>query len=154
MMPRTCPECSNELQQQRLASITGEDMGWRVRALEYPVFACPRGHVLRELYPDFNTSWSTELSKVPSLWVTAPSFFRRKWRCPSCGEKQQHANTEQASRKITLHNDKEGQFSVEIAGPMRVCRRCGQGFIGKRAAGQVFEALAKALKSHKIERWR
>lgn len=56
MKPRTCPECNDQLQQQGLTSVAGESMGWRVQALEYPVLACPRGHVLRELHPDFNTS--------------------------------------------------------------------------------------------------
>jgi hypothetical protein len=150
-MSKNCKTCGEKLEEQRL-QISGEDLGWRVKADSYPVLACPRGHDRRELYPDFNTSWSEELVAAPGLWVKEPWFLRKKWRCSSCGESQELALTAQAARRETLHREKPSAFVIEVAGPMLVCRYCQQAHIGMSDAGEVMDACANALEKQAIER--
>jgi hypothetical protein len=57
---------------------------WQVELVDYPVLSCPEGHERREVYPDFNTAWSSVFGRDSSLWLKPRGILKRQLLCGLC----------------------------------------------------------------------
>jgi hypothetical protein len=153
-MARSCRECGFELVKGSVAMVEGVESGWRVQLLDYPVLKCPQGHDLREAFRDFNTYWSAFVaSRKAEVWIKPRGIFKRELLCAKCERPVRPLDRVILKRVVDVPKHPGYAFTLVVDGPGLHCERCEHFWLDDRRASDVFEALAKALKSLAIRRF-
>ena len=138
-----CARCSGACELKTLPSVSGEDGALKLTALQFPVFACAKGHKA-PVHRDFMLWLIQEIrareGEVPAGKEEGMLFKKRL--CCACGKELAARSERRQAFAFDLKYEALAAFRLEVDMPVYKCPGCGKEQI--RSAKELHGHVANA----------
>jgi hypothetical protein len=122
-----CARCSGACELKTLASVSGEDGPLKLTALQFPVFACAKGHKA-PVHRDFMLWLIQEVrareGEVPAGREEGMLFKKRL--CAACGKELASKSERRQAFAFELKYQELAPFQLQVEIPLYKCTGCGK----------------------------
>ena len=122
-----CARCSGACELKTLATVSGADGPLKLSALQFPVFACAKGHHA-PVHGDFMI-WLIQQIRAHENQVPAgkeEGMLFKKRLCGGCGKELPGKSERRQAFPFDLKYDELAPFKLQVEMPVYKCAACGK----------------------------